>query len=91
MGGVVWSACTPPPAIKTAEDFELDTVQKMSLDSFTWELMLLKLPQAASCIPCFKTDTQVYLVINKTLYSFTPLQVKPIKTLAQDIVSTVSY
>jgi hypothetical protein len=59
----------------------LDSVQKLSLDSLTWELIQLKLPQAKSSFPCFKNDTQVYLVIEKTLYSFTPLQVKPIKTL----------
>jgi hypothetical protein len=49
----------------------LDTVQKLSLDSLTWQLMQLKLPQAAESFPCFKTETQVYLVIEKTLYSFT--------------------
>jgi hypothetical protein len=64
---------------------DLDTVQKLSLDSLTWELMQLKLPQAASEIPCFKTDTQVYLVIEKSLYCFTPQQVKPIKTVTQSI------
>jgi hypothetical protein len=35
--------------------------------------MQLKLPQADWY---FNTDTQVYLGIKKTLYSFTPLQVK---------------
>jgi hypothetical protein len=40
----------------------LDTVQKLSLDSLNWTLMQFKLPQADNCIPCFKTDTQVYLV-----------------------------
>jgi hypothetical protein len=40
----------------------------------------------------FKIDNQVYLVIWKTLYSFTPLQVKPIKTLALTIdCKTCSY
>jgi hypothetical protein len=43
----------------------LDTVQKLSVDSLTWELMQLKLPQAECIVPCFKTDTQVYLVIEK--------------------------
>jgi hypothetical protein len=62
---------------------ELDTVQRLSLDSLTWNLMQLKLPQAASEIPCFKTDTQVYLVLRDTLYSFTPQEVKPIKTLPE--------
>jgi hypothetical protein len=42
---------------------DLDTVQKLSLGSLTWELMQLKLPQAAMMFPCFKTDTEVYLVI----------------------------
>jgi hypothetical protein len=70
---------------------DIDTVQKLSLDSLTWELMQLKLPQAASCIPCFKVNTQVYLVIEETLYSFTPLQVKPIKTLTEGILCYSSY
>jgi hypothetical protein len=59
----------------------LRAVQKLSLDSLTWELMQLKLPQAASWFPCFKVETQVYLVIEITLYSFTPLQLKKVKTL----------
>jgi hypothetical protein len=45
------------------------TVQKLSLDSLTWELMQLKLPLADHFFPCFKTETQVYLVIKQTLYS----------------------
>jgi hypothetical protein len=69
----------------------LDTVQQLSLDSLTWQLMQLKLPQAAFLSPCFKKDTEVYLVINKTLYSFTPLEVKPIKTLPEDIRCYSSY
>jgi hypothetical protein len=40
--------------------------------------MQLKLPQAACSFPCFKTDTQVYLVVNKTLYSFTQMRIKPV-------------
>jgi hypothetical protein len=70
---------------------DLDTVQKLSLDSLTWQLMKLKLPQAAFCFPCFKKDTEVYLVINKTLYSFTPLEVKPIETLPEHIRCRSSY
>jgi hypothetical protein len=64
----------------------LDTVQKLSFDSLTWELMQLKLPQAGRWFPCFKTDTQVYLVIEQTLYSFTPLEIKPIKFLPAGII-----
>jgi hypothetical protein len=70
---------------------DLNTVQKFSLDSLTWELRMLKLPQAASDFPCFKTDTQVYLVIKETLYSFSPLQVKPIKTVPESIWCYSSY
>jgi hypothetical protein len=69
----------------------LDTVQKLSLDSLTWQLMQLKLPQAARLFPCFKTETQVYLVIKKTLYSFTPLEVKRIKTLDTITICHSSY
>jgi hypothetical protein len=59
----------------------LDTVQKLNLDSLTWKLMQLKLPKAGHLTACFKTDTQVYLVIKNILFSFTPIQVSPIKTL----------
>jgi hypothetical protein len=61
------------------------SIQKLSLDSLTWELMQLMLPQAVNHLPCFKTDTEVYLVIKKTLYSFTPLQVKVVKRLPKFI------
>jgi hypothetical protein len=53
--------------------------------------MQLKLPQATSEFPCFKTETQVYLVIKKTLYSFTLLQVKAVKTLDESISCYSSY
>jgi hypothetical protein len=59
----------------------LDTVLKLSLDSLTWKQMRVKLPRATSWFPCFTTDTQVYLQIKETLYSFTPFEVKLIKTL----------
>jgi hypothetical protein len=64
----------------------LDLVQKLSLESLTWELMQLRLPHADNGIPCFKVrDTEVFLVVNKTLCSFTALQVRPLKTLTRDI------
>jgi hypothetical protein len=69
----------------------LDTVQMLSLDSLTWKLMKLKLPQADYRFPYFKIDTEVYLGIKKTLYSFTPLQVKAVKTLPQSIDCFSSY
>jgi hypothetical protein len=70
---------------------DLDTIQKLSLDSLTWELMQLKLPQAACRFPSFKTETEVYLVIKETLYLFTPMEVKPMKSLPQCIRSDSSH
>jgi hypothetical protein len=66
----------------------LDLVQKLSLESLTWELMQFRLPYADSAIPCFKLrDTEVYLVVKKTLCSFTGLEVRPLKTLTEGIPS----
>jgi hypothetical protein len=62
-----------------------DTVQKLSLDRLTWQLMQLKLHNTSFHFPCIKTYTQVILVINKTLYIFTPLHVKAVMTLHEDI------
>jgi hypothetical protein len=72
----------------------VDLVQKLSLESLTWELMQFRLPFAGCGIPCFKLrDTEVYLVVNQTLCSFTSFEVHPIKTLTEDIKSWygVSY
>jgi hypothetical protein len=66
----------------------LDCVQKLSLESLTWELMQLRLPYADGAIPCFKlNDTEVYLVVNKTLCSFTALEVRLLRTLTENIRS----
>jgi hypothetical protein len=66
----------------------LDLVQKLSLESLTWELMQLRLPHAGSGIPCFKLrDSEVYLVVKQTLCSFTGLEVRLLKTLTKDISS----
>jgi hypothetical protein len=65
---------------------DLDLVQKLSLKSLTWEIMQFRLPHAGGGIPCFKVrDTEVYFVLNKTLCSFTSLQVCPLKTLTKNI------
>jgi hypothetical protein len=63
-------------------------VQKLSLDSLTWQLM--QLPQADCYFTCFKTDTEVYLVIKETLYTFNPLQIKPVRTLDRSCVPRVT-
>jgi hypothetical protein len=71
-----------------ADGLRLDLVQKLSLESLTWELMQLRLPHVGRGIPCFKLrDTEVYLVVKKTLCFFTALQVHPLKTLTEDIWS----
>jgi hypothetical protein len=73
---------------RTESEASLDLVQKLSLESLTWELMQKRLPYAACGIPCFKLrDTEVYLVVNKTLCTFTGLEVCPLKTLTEDIRS----
>jgi hypothetical protein len=72
----------------------LDLVQKLSLESLTWEIMQFRLPFTGFAIPCFKLrDTEVYLVVNQTLCSFTAFEVRPLKTLTEDIQSCfgVSY
>jgi hypothetical protein len=66
----------------------LDLVQKLSLESLTWELMQFRLPFTGCGIPCFKLrDTEVYLVVNQTLCSFTAFELRPLKTLTDDIHS----
>jgi hypothetical protein len=66
----------------------VDLVQKLSLESFTWELMQFRLPSPSCSIACFKLrDTEVYLVVNQTLCSFSAFEVRPIKTLTEDIQS----
>jgi hypothetical protein len=70
---------------------ELDTVQRLDLHRLTWRLMQLKLPHAGRWSPCFKTDSQVYLVMKNTLYSFTPPRVGLIKVLPRGFDSMTSY
>jgi hypothetical protein len=66
----------------------LDLVQKLSLESLTWELMQFRLPNVDSVIPCFKLrDTEVYLVVKKTLCSFAGFEVRPLKSLTEVIKS----
>jgi hypothetical protein len=65
-----------------------DLIQKLRLCELTWERMELRLPQTGLWVACFKVrDTEVYLVVKSVLYSFTPGQVPPLKTLHEDILS----
>jgi hypothetical protein len=67
---------------------ELDLCMKLSLESLTWTLMQFRLPFVGFAIPCFKlSDTEVYLVVNQTLCSFTGFEVRPLKTLTESIGS----
>jgi hypothetical protein len=66
----------------------LDSVQKLSLESLTWELMQFRLPFVGQSIPYFNLrDTEVYLVVKQTLCSFTSFEVRPLKSLTEDIQS----
>jgi hypothetical protein len=88
MSGVVVESCLFALGGRMDYAFFLDLVQKLSLESLTWELMQFRLPHPEYAVPCFKVrDTEVYVVVNKTLYSFTVLEVRPLKTLTKDIQS----
>jgi hypothetical protein len=69
------------------DESELDLVQKLSFESLTWKLIQFRLPFAGYGIPCFKLlrDTEVYLVVNKTLCSFAA--VRPLKNLTEGVQS----
>jgi hypothetical protein len=85
-GVVVESSLYAPGGFATGE--HRDLVQKLSLESVTWELMQFRLPFAGTSIPCFKLmDIEVYLVVNQTLCSFTGLEVRPLKSLTNGIYS----
>jgi hypothetical protein len=75
-------------ALGGSDGLHLDLVQKLCLESLTWEVLQLRLPHAGYGIPCFKLrGTEVYLVVNKTLCSFTALEVRPLKRLTEDMHS----
>jgi hypothetical protein len=60
----------------------LDVVQKLSLESLTWELMQFRFPFADCDIPCFKLrDTEVYLMVKNILCSFTAFEARPSRLL----------
>jgi hypothetical protein len=87
MSGVVVESCLYALGGYDASRL-VDLVQKLSLECLTWELMQFKLPFAGYGLPCFKLrDTEVYLVIKKTLCSFTASEVRPLKILTATIQS----
>jgi hypothetical protein len=67
----------------------LDLIQKLSLERLTWEVLQLRLPVKSSGIPCFKLSTQVYFVLDTTLYSFeaNPLRIQAVKGVTGHIKS----
>jgi hypothetical protein len=65
-------------ALGGSDGLVLDLVQKLSLESFTWELMQFRLPHAGFAIPCFNlNDTEVYLVVNHTSAPSLPWKYAP--------------
>jgi hypothetical protein len=64
-----------------------DIIQKLRLDELTWELLELRLPYAATSMPIFQVkDTQVYLVIETTLYAFLPTpKIQQVDTLPNEV------
>jgi hypothetical protein len=62
-----------------------DSIQKLSLDRLTWEVIELRLPHIAKHNACFLHDNQVYFVLESTLYRLQPLQA--VKTLTADMWS----
>jgi hypothetical protein len=71
---------------------QLDCIQKLTLRSLTWELMQVQLPFAGCSILSFRTDTQIYLVMQRALYSFIPLlAVKPLSCGITSYGGTCSY
>jgi hypothetical protein len=84
--GVVVESCLY--ALGGYDESALDLVQKLSLESLTWEVMQFRLPFAGCGIPYFKLrDTEVYLVVKNTLCSFTASETRSLKTLTEDIES----
>eukprot|EP00359_Climacostomum_virens_P011401 CAMPEP_0204917722 /NCGR_PEP_ID=MMETSP1397-20131031/15352_1 /ASSEMBLY_ACC=CAM_ASM_000891 /TAXON_ID=49980 /ORGANISM="Climacostomum Climacostomum virens, Strain Stock W-24" /LENGTH=172 /DNA_ID=CAMNT_0052090657 /DNA_START=269 /DNA_END=787 /DNA_ORIENTATION=+ len=68
----------------------LNLIQRLSLRSMKWNILKLKLPSPAQCIASFKLDeSQVYFVISKKLYCFTPQasSIKLVKVLRRDVIS----
>jgi hypothetical protein len=65
----------------------IDLIQRLRLDELTWQIVPLQLPSAGYGIPCFKVNSQVFFVMEKTLYAFLPqtLKLQKVKTLPQDI------
>jgi hypothetical protein len=71
-----------------ANRLSLDLVQKLSLESLTWELLPFRLPMPWRSIPCFKVrETEVCLVVMNTLCSFNANEVCSLKTLTDYIDS----
>jgi hypothetical protein len=68
-------------------DDSLDCIQKLSLEWLTWSVLEVRLPERGTCIASFKADSQVYFVMKKTLYSFTPSRIHAVKPVSEGIRS----
>jgi hypothetical protein len=70
------------------DEGDLDIVQRLHLESQAWEVMSVRLPQPWCGLPCFKHRGAVFLVIEKTLYNFTPARISPQGTVSKKVVSS---
>jgi hypothetical protein len=86
MSGVVMEGSLYALGGRNVSGNSLDLIQKLNLEGLTWEPLQLSLPQAGYCIACFKlSDTEVYFLLDKTLYSLQTLS--PVKTLPKGTLS----
>lgn len=63
----------------------LDCIQKFDLDALTWDCLSIRLPYKDHSIASFKSNSKLYFVVNKSLWSFTANSIKHIKPLSEDI------
>jgi len=68
------------------EAVNLEFIQKLSLNSLTWEILSLQLPVGTYDIPCFKvseTDSPFFILIENKVYLFNPdsFTLQPLLTL----------
>lgn len=66
----------------------IDYIQRLSLDSLTWDFMAIRLPSIGSYIPCFKTDElKVHFVLKTELYVLDPRsnRIQLVKSLNDDV------
>lgn len=66
-----------------SSDTTLDLIQRLCLESLTWDVIPVRLPCAGSCFPCFTVQSQVYFILKDILFVFMPqtYQIRQVKQL----------